>query len=239
MPRQPRLIMPGQPLHVIQRGHNRNSIFLGEEDYRIYLRYLGEASLVHRCDVHAYVLMTNHVHLLVTSSTDHSVSRVMQSLGRRFVRYMNTRYGRTGTLWEGRYKSAVVHSERYLLACSQYIELNPVRAGIVVHPGAYKWSSYQSNANGTPDQLLVAHPVYLALGDIPSARQQTYRSLVQGNLDDKTLKIIREATNKGWPLGEERFKDELEAAVRRRLGPLPRGGRRPNVGRPGKRLKSK
>jgi putative transposase len=138
-------------------------------------------------------------------------------------------------LWEGRYKSTLIHSDRYLLICSHYIELNPVRAGIVVHPGAYKWSSYQSNANGMHDELVTSHPVYLALGDAPSARQKSYRSLVEGNLDEASLKTIRDATNKGWPLGDERFKDGLEAALKRRFGPLPRGGRRPKAGRPPRR----
>ncbi len=232
MPRQPRVVLPGQPLHVIQRGNNRNPIFFGEDDYRIFLRCLSEASQAHLCDVHAYVLMTNHVHLLVTPSEHDSIAKVMQSVGRRFVRYVNSRYGRTGTLWEGRYKSTLIHTDRYFLACSHYIELNPVRAGIVTHPRAYKWSSYQSNANGVPDELVIVHPVYLALGDTASARQKSYRSLVDDNLDEATLKTIRDATNKGWPLGDEKFKDELEAALRRRFRPLPRGGRRPNTGRP-------
>lgn len=234
MPRQSRLVVPGQSLHVIQRGHNRSPVFFDEDDYGIYLRCLSEASRTHRCDIHAYVLMTNHVHLLLTPSDHDSVAKVMQSVGRRFVQYINSRYGRTGTLWDGRYKSTLIHSDRYLLKCSHYIELNPVRAGIVIHPGAYKWSSYQSNANGLPDQLLVAHPVYLALGETPSVRQQNYRSLAEDNLDDATLETIRNATNKGWPLGDEKFKNNLEAALKRRLRPLPRGGQRPKAGRPPK-----
>ena len=155
MARKPRFNLPGVPQHVIQRGNNRESCFFDAEDYRCYLDALGHASKQCGCAVHAYILMTNHVHLLVTQERRDGVSAMMQSLGRRYVRYINDRHRRTGTLWEGRYKAALVDSERYLLACYRYIELNPVRAGMVELPGRYPWSSYRYNALGMPDSLVI------------------------------------------------------------------------------------
>lgn len=148
MARQPRYVLPGQPQHVIQRGNNRDVIFVAEADYRFYLDKLKDACDRMGCEVHAYVLMTNHVHLLMTPYEENSLGRVMQSLGRRYVQYFNYRYRRTGTLWEGRYRATLIDAESYLLTCYRYIELNPVRAGMVSHPGDYPWSSYRSNALG-------------------------------------------------------------------------------------------
>ena len=175
MARKPRFNIPGMPQHVIQRGNNRNACFYDESDYRFYLECLAKASEKFDCDIHAYVLMTNHVHLLVTPHADYAVSQMMQSVGRRYVRYINRCYRRTGTLWEGRYKAALVDSERYLLMCSRYIELNPIRANIVDGPADYKWSSYRHNAFGELDDCVKAHPLYEALGADAESRQVAYR----------------------------------------------------------------
>jgi putative transposase len=148
----------------------------------------------------------------------------MQSVGRRYVQYINYTYRRTGTLWEGQYKATLIDSEQYLLTCSRYIELNPVRADIVVHPGDYAWSSYRTHAHGQPDTLIRDHPLYLALGDTNSTRQEAYRALFKVQLDSATVNLIRESTNKAWALGGDRFREEIEAALQRRTRPLPRGG---------------
>jgi putative transposase len=148
MPRLPRYVLPGQPQHVIQRGNNRSPLFNVEADYACFLHYMQDACRRHGCHVHAYVLMTNHIHLLITPESKDGLSKVMQSVGRRYVQYFNTSYQRTGTLWEGRYKATIVDSESYLLTCYRYIELNPVRAKLVGHPAEYRWSSYHANALG-------------------------------------------------------------------------------------------
>lgn len=148
MARLPRFFLPGQPQHVILRGNNRTEIFCAEADYRFYLGKLRLACEKHGCDIHAYVLMTNHVHLLLTPQEEQSVGKALQMLGRYYVQFFNHRYQRTGTLWEGRYKATLIDTEAYLLTCMRYIELNPVRAGMVAHPSEYPWSSYGYNALG-------------------------------------------------------------------------------------------
>jgi putative transposase len=163
MPRRPRILLPDYPLHIVQRGINREPCFFADEDYQCYLHWLEEAARDCRCGIHAYVLMTNHVHLLLTPTTPGAPVRLMQSLGRRYVHYVNRHYRRTGSLWEGRYKSSVVQAESYLLACMRYIELNPVRAAMVADPGGYRWSSYRTNGLTLPDARLTPHPIYLAL----------------------------------------------------------------------------
>lgn len=230
MARLPRYVLPGQPQHVIQRGNNRGVTFFTEEDYSFYRECLKEACDKHDAAVHAYVLMTNHVHLLLTPDNPSSIAKVMQSVGRRYVQYVNYTYRRTGTLWEGRYKATLIDSESYLLTCYRYIELNPVRAGIVAHPSDYPWSSYRAHSQGYPDTLIQDHPLYLALGDTDNTRQEAYRSLFKVHLDSATVNFIREATNKAWALGDDRFREEIEAALQRRTRPLPRGGvRRLNI----------
>jgi putative transposase len=175
--RQPRLDFPGVPQHVVQRGNNRQPCFVAEEDYARYREDLHEAAAHCGCSIHAYVLMTNHAHLLVTGAATGAVSRMMQRLGRRYVAGFNASYRRTGTLWEGRFKSSLVDSRRYLLTCYRYIELNPVRAAMVADPAAYPWSSYRSNALGNEDGVISPHPVYLALGADAASRQAAYRTL--------------------------------------------------------------
>lgn len=224
MPRKPRYVLPGRPQHVIQRGNNRCPIFIADEDYGCFRHYLQKACSRHNCHIHAYVFMTNHIHLLITPNSQDSIARTMQSVGRRYVQYFNTTYQRTGTLWEGRYKSTLIDSEDYLFTCSRYIELNPVRAKRVSHPGEYQWSSYHANALGKNDSLVQPHQRYLDLDKNTSARQAAYRDLFRAHIDEKTLTEIRHATQKGWVLGNDRFKDEIEHLLKRRARPLSRGG---------------
>ncbi len=159
MARLPRFSLPGQPQHVIQRGNNRSIIFAADEDYIFFKDCLDEAAKRYGCDIHAYVLMTNHVHFLMTPYEGNSISKVLQSVGRRYVQYFNHAYQRTGTLWEGRYKAILIESECYLLTCCRYIELNPVRAAMVSDPGDYPWSSYCHHVRGEPDFLVRDHPL--------------------------------------------------------------------------------
>ena len=201
MPRPLRCVLPGHTLHVIQRGNNRGPCFVDDEDRLHYLAALRRASDRVRCAIHAYVLMSNHTHLLVTAEDTSAAARMMQSMGPAYVRYFNRRHGRTGTLWEGRYRSGLIDSEQYFLQCSRYIEMNPVRAGIVNEPGAYRWSSFKSNAQGQFDVLLRRHPVYLALGRENATRREAYRALFETSLDWTMLDAIRRATNKGVALG--------------------------------------
>lgn len=223
MARLPRYVVPGLPQHVIQRGNNRQAIFVGEGDYAAYLSWLKEAALRYGLLIHAYVLMTNHVHLLVTPTKDDSIAKTMQSLGRRYVQYFNFTYKRTGTLWEGRYRATVVDAEDYLLACCRYIEMNPVRAGMVKSAAHYRWSSYRHNAQGQKDPLIVEQDVYRRLGRTVQARYEAYRSLFRDGDDDTTLRAIRESAHKGWALGSERFCGEVEGLAKRRTTPLARG----------------
>jgi putative transposase len=219
LPRKPRFNLPGVPQHVIQRGNNREPCFFGDTDCHRYLDDLGQALERNHCRLHAYVLMTNHVHLLVTPMADHGVPHLMQDLGRTYVRYVNHAYRRTGTLWEGRYKSSLVDSEAYLLTAMRYIEMNPVRAGMVPHPGDYRWSSYRINAQGHPGALVTPHPVYQALAGEPEQRQHRYRESFRMHLDPDQLHLIREALNQELVLGREDFKDKIERMVKRQTRP--------------------
>lgn len=193
--------MPGLPLHVIQRGNNRQAMFASDDDFIRYRNYLVEAADRNRLAIHAYVFMTNHVHLLATPASLSSIPKTMQSLGRRFVRYFNKRYERTGTLLEGRYRAMTSEDERYLLTCMRYIELNPVRAGIAASPNEYRWSSYRSNAWGARDPLVRRHDILISLGATWPERHTAYRTLFHEILPQSTLEAIRDATNKGRALG--------------------------------------
>jgi putative transposase len=195
--RRGRYYLPDQPLHVIQRGNNRAATFFQEEDYSLYRDWLAEAAGQHGCAIHGYVLMTNHVHLLVTPRTVDSVPRTMQSLGRRYVRHINATYRRTGTLWEGRYRAAPIDSEAYLLTCCRYIELNPVRAGMVPHPREYRWSSYRGHAESAIDPVLTSHELYDRLGRTAAERREAYRALYRATLDSGFVEVVRAATNGG------------------------------------------
>lgn len=215
MARKPRFALPGVPQHIIQRGNNREPCFFAEADYRRYLDDLGNALARNNCRLHAYVLMTNHVHLLVTPMTEFGISHLMQDVGRKYVRYINDSYRRTGTLWEGRYKASLVDSEAYLLSCMRYVELNPIRANMVRHAAEYKWSSYGANAQGRPDALLSPHPLYTSLGPSAPERQRAYRELFRHHIDDALLHEIRDALNHELVLGRSYFKDRIEAITER------------------------
>jgi len=224
MARLPRYFADGQPLHVIQRGNNRDPVFGAEPDYLFYLDCLERAASEHALAIHAYVLMTNHVHLLATPSHEASLPKTLQSVGRRYVQYFNYTYRRTGTLWEGRYRSTVIDSEHYLLTCMRYIETNPVRAdSMAAHPADYPWSSYRANALGAQDSLLTPHELYRRLGRSVEARQSSYRQLFRTQLSEADMEAIREATNKAWALGNDRFRAKIEALAGRRAAPLPKG----------------
>jgi putative transposase len=217
MARRPRLAVPALPHHVIQRGNNRQPIFFGDADYRYFLASLSNAKTRYPCRLFAYVLMTNHVHLLVEPLEREHLSLLMQSVGRRYVRYINDSYGRSGTLWEGRFKSAVVSHDAYLLACCRYIELNPVRARIADRPETYPWSSARFHGWGTPNPLLDENPAYASLGATGPQRQGAYRAWLAAGVPTAEWRTIREATQKGLMVGSDKFQREVEAVVGRRL----------------------
>ena len=217
MARLPRLTAAGYPHHVIQRGNNRQAIVVDREDHERLLASLREFAAAHQVDVHAYVLMSNHLHLLLTPQTDEGVPRLMQALGRGYVRYFNRRHGRSGTLWEGRYRSTLIEAERHLLACMAYIDLNPVRAGLVARPGDYPWSSYSALAGLRAEPWLSPHPLYWQLGNTPFAREQAYADLVHAGLTPEQQQALGRAVHTGWALGSEDFVADLQRRVARRV----------------------
>ena len=223
MPRKPRLYFPDVPCHVLQRGNNRNAAFFDDVDRRKYLDVLASACRRYRVALHAYVLMTTHVHLLMTPQDGAGISRVMQSVGRCYVQYLNGRFRRSGTLWEGRHKSSLVCTESYLLTCMRYIELNPVRAGMVYHTAEYAWSSFGYNALGKPDPLLSPHSVYVGLGPNDDARRHAYRLLFAVALTTEELQDIRKASAFSMPLGNDRFREQIEAELGKSVGHAARG----------------
>jgi putative transposase len=227
MARKPRFNLPGIPQHVIQRGNNREPCFYAQDDYYRYLHDLEDSSEKNYCAVHAYVLMTNHVHLLVTPFVEHGVSHMMQDLGRVYVRYINHVYKRSGTLWEGRFKASLVDSQEYLFTCMRYIELNPVRASMVNHPGEYQWSSYGFNATGQANSLITKHVLYEGLGDTDIQRHYAYRELFRDHLDKDEVHSIREALNQELVLGRDDFKEKIEKMAKRQVRPAPMG--RPRI----------
>lgn len=223
MPRKPRFFLPDIPVHVVQRGHSREPVFFEDGDYRAYLGWLTEAATRYECAIHAYVLMTNHVHILATPQQQEGVSRMMQYVGRRYVPYINYTYGTSGSIWEGRYKASLVHDEQYLLTCMRYIELNPVRANMTNTPGQYRWSSYRANAQGREDKLITPHALYTRLGKTDISRQEAYRALFKAHIDEKDLKDIRAAWQTGTPLGNDYFKEKIERKLKSKIGQARRG----------------
>ncbi|WP_417663503.1 transposase [Pseudomonas sp.] len=217
MPRRARLLLPGMALHLIQRGNNRSVCFYSNEDYQFYLEHLADQAQKHGCAVHAWCLMTNHVHLLITPSTVESVGRLMKGLGQRYVQYINRTYRRSGTLWEGRYRSCLLNEESYVLACYRYIEMNPVRAGMVDHPAEYRWSSYRVNAQGESSSLIKPHLLFSRLGEDSEQRASAYRELFRYELDPGLVDQIRSATNSNYALGSPRFAAEVANALGRRV----------------------
>lgn len=223
MARLSRVSPIGVPQHIVQRGNNRQVCFASDEDMKAYLNWLKEFSKKYFVDVHAWVLMTNHVHLLCTPHEEGAISKMMQSIGRMYVRYYNYTYQRSGTLWEGRFKSSLIQSERYLLELHRYIELNPVRADMVDEPSEYSWSSYSCNALGVETELQTPHELYLALGNTKNERLENYRQLFKAHVGVELLKEIRDSVNKGLALGNERFVLQIEALTEKRVTPRKAG----------------
>ena len=218
MPRKQRFYLPDVPAHVMQRGHNREPIFFEENDYLEYLKFLKRVAEQSACQIHAYVLMTNHVHILLTPSTEKSISLFFQSLGRLYVTYINKRYQRSGTLWEGRHKGNIIDSQNYFLTCMQYIELNPVRAGMVNHPADYPWSSYKANGEGQSNAILTSHIEYLSLANRQSERQKKYRCLFESKMSMQLLTDFRESVQSGTVLGCNVFIEEIEKTLKCKVG---------------------
>ena len=209
MPRRTRFCPKGYPVHLIQRGNNRQAIFTCDADLAAYANWLAEGAERFEVSVHGWVFMTNHVHILVTPTTDYGLSRLMQNLGRLYVRYFNYAYTRTGTLFEGRFKSCIVQQNEYLLTCLRYIELNPVRTGMVKDPGDYRWSSYRAHAFGIHARLWSPHNLFLSLGESPQHRQENWRKIVGEMLDVETLSKVRHCANTGLVLGTETFRKQV------------------------------
>ena len=224
MARLPRLTLPGLPHHIIQRGNNRQSIFGGKADYELLLRLLDESARKFKVAIHGYVLMSNHFHLLATPDDAQGVPRMMQAVGRSYVRVYNDQNSRTGTLWEGRYRSTLIQAERYLLACMVYIDLNPVRAHIAADPAEYPWSSYLHLVGRRSDRLITPHPLYWELGNTPFAREHAYRELVHSGISEQQKQALTESTLRGWALGEADYVADLQRRTQRRVA-LGRAGR--------------
>ncbi len=230
MPRKTRMYLPGIPAHVVQRGHNRDACFFDTRDYQFYLAQLGVGLRRYGVALHAYVLMTNHVHLLMTPECEAGISRLMAHMGRQYVQYSNRRYRRSGARWEERHKASLVQAETYSLSCMRYIELNPVVAGMVQAPEQYRWTSYRTHAWGDHDALLTEHPIYRRLGDTPRVRQHAYRELFRAPVDERDIHDIRRCVAFNHPLGNERFRKQIEAITGRRVGYAARGRPRRNRG---------
>jgi putative transposase len=223
MARLPRLVVPNQPHHVIQQGNDLQIIFRDADDYLAFINWLRDASRQFKVAVHAYVLMTNHLHLLATPSDEQGLSKMMQWIGRHYVPYFNRKYGRTGTLWQGRYKATVIEADHYLMTCCRYIETNPVRSGLVASAGDYSWSSYPHHIGLKSDPVITDHPLYWALGNTPFDREIAYKALIEQGVNEDDVAALTEATLKGWAIGSERFKLLLERQTLRRVRKSKRG----------------
>lgn len=217
MARLPRLTLPGYPHHVIQRGNNRQAIFDSPHDYQLFLDLLNDNARRFDVAIHSYVLMPNHFHLLATPQSDDGLPQMMQAVGRRYVRYFNDRHRRSGTLWEGRYKSALMQTEGYLLVCMAYIDLNPVRSGLVASPRDYSWSSYGHYCGQRIEKVLSPHPLFWALGNTPFAREAAYAELVQKGIELVHLTALTDSALHGWPLGDADFVKDLQKKTTRRV----------------------
>lgn len=217
MARLPRLTVPGYPHHIIQRGNNRQAIFVTNEDYELLLSLIDEHARKQRVALHGYVLMSNHFHLLATPETEEGIPQMMQAVGRRYVRNFNLHHGRTGTLWEGRYKSTLIQAERYLLTCMAYMDLNPVRAGMVADPAAYRWSSHAHYIGRRADKVVTPHPLYWELGNTPFSRDAAYAALVQHGVSEQDKRALTESALRGWALGEPDYVADLQRRTARRV----------------------
>lgn len=230
MARLPRLVVPQQAHHVIQYGNDGQAIFRDDLDYTAFLGWLRDASKQFKVAIHAYVLLPNQVDLLVTPSDIQGLGRLMQWVGRHYVPYFNRKYARSGTLWQGRYKATVIDAERYFMMCARYIELGPVQSGIVTNPEDYSWSSYSHHAGVKHDPVVIDHSLYWALGNTPFDREAAYKELLKQALTMEEMRLVKEATLKGWVLGTEKFKTSLAKTAGRRISPAKRG--RPSKQKP-------
>ena len=222
MPRRARMYLPDQPYHIVQRGNNREACFIEPENYQFYLQLWKDISLIYNVSVHAYCLMTNHIHILASPAYTTSISNTMKVVGSRYAQYINKKYNRTGTLWEGRHRSSLVQTEKYFLTCSRYIELNPVSANMVKRPEEYRWSSYNSNAWGD-ESWLIPHDEYNRLGETKEIRCRNYRELFKNHIDSVDVHLIREAAHYCQPIGDDRFKHDIEMKYGIKLGQSKRG----------------
>lgn len=223
MARLPRLIVPHQPHHVIQTGNNEQPVFHDDDDCLAFLGWLRAAARTYKVQVHAYVLMPNHLHLLVTPTDEDGLGQMMQWVGRYYVPYFNQKYGRSGTLWNGRYKTSLIDADAYFMLCSRYIESNPVRSGLVARHEDYRWSSYCHHAGIRPDGLIIDHPKFWELGNTPFEREAAYVALFELVITGDDITRIGNALLKGWPLGSDQFKAALQNKVKRRVLPAKRG----------------
>ncbi len=223
MPRSPRIDFPGLPQHLVVRGNDRKPIFFSDADRLYFLKCLGEAQARRRCNVHAFVLMSNHVHILATPNVESGLSRMMQDVGRAYVMHVNKLHRRTGGLYEGRFKSSIVETTRYFLACMRYIEMNPVRARLVPLPGSYEWSSYGQNITGDPTGLVTPHAEYLNLGRDAARRAQAYARLFEGSQSEEEIKALRLGATQGRAVGSEAFHQGLAQLLGRPVSFVPRG----------------
>jgi putative transposase len=223
MARQPRLVLPDQPHHVLQRGNDNQPIFRDDDDHRRFLEFLRESAKFYRVAIHAYVLMPNHVHLLATPADEDGLAAMMQKVGRLYVPWFNNKYGRSGTLFQGRFRTSVVDADAYFLACVRYIELNPLRSQLAFDPLEYPWSSYAHHAGVRPDPLITDHAKYWALGNTPFQREAAYIELAQQGMSGQELDAINAAVLKGAPLGSHAFMLELERKTKRSILPAKRG----------------
>lgn len=222
MPRRARSYIPGLPYHIVQRGNNREACFVEPENYQFYLELWQQLSKRYGVSVHAYCLMTNHIHILATPETKSALSDTMKVVGSRYAQYINKKYKRTGTLWEGRHRSSLVQTEKYLLTCCRYIELNPVRAGMVRRPEEYRWSSYGVNAWGDTGWLK-PHEEYLRLGNRTEERLYAYRDLFKVQISEEDLHRVRTAAHYCQPVGDDRFREQIEVKYGIKLGQVGRG----------------
>ena len=223
MARQPRLILPNQPHLIIQPGNDNQLIFRDDEDHRRFLEWLRESAKFYRVAIHAYVLMPNHLHVLATPSDEDGLAAMMQKVGRLYVPWFNNKYGRSGTLFQGRFRTSLIDPDAYFLACIRYIELNPLRSQLAFDPLDYPWSSYAHHAGVRPDPLITDHAKYWELGNTPFQREAAFIELAQQGMSGQELDTINAAVLKGAPLGSHAFKVELEHKTRRQILPAKRG----------------
>lgn len=232
MARTARVVLPDVPMHVIQRGNNKQPCFRGAADFRRLLNILGEQSGKTGCAVHAYVLMSNHIHLLVTPPRALAIGEMMKGVLQEYSQYFNWKHQRTGGLWEGRFRSSLVQSEDYFLVCQRYIELNPVRAGMAERPEDYKWSSYRCNGRGISDPIVSPHSVYLGLAESENVRRKVYRELFQSEIDDHVLQHIRDAVRGNRALGSAAFVEKIEAQTGCKMRSNHKGRPKKSAARP-------